>query len=206
MSDLAVVRRIVSYLASHRPVAMLSLLLLASATMAMSPDTIKAIQQQSALLAESSLSSKMNPCLLNRYCMVATTPEGRITKDSIAAGLALSFEVIDKVIEHSEGHTLPNLMKIKDAFELGRETSNAALCEKVFRCGKELNIPTESEVMARAAVPDCDALDGVCPGLSIGCGLCGGALPGVCGPLCPLAALFCGSSGYFCALGAMGKP
>lgn len=185
---------------------MISLILFASATMAMSPETIKTIQQQSALLAETSLSSRMNPCLLNRYCMVATTPEGRIPKDSIAAGLALSFEVINKVVENSAGRTLPNLMRVKTAFELGRETRNGAMCERVFRCGKELNIPTEAEVMARAAVPDCDALDGVCPGLNIGCGLCGGTLPGVCGPLCPLAALFCGSSGYFCALGKYGKP
>merc|ERR1719273_475106 len=106
----------------------------------MSPETIKTIQQQSALLAETSLSSRMNPCVINR------------------------------VVENSAGRTLPNLMRVKTAFELGRETRNGAMCERVYRCGKELNIPTEAEVMARAAVPDCDALDGVCPGLNIGCG------------------------------------
>ena len=39
-----------------------------------------------------------------------------------------------------------------------------------------------------------------CPQLSIGCSLCGAALPALCGTMCPMAGLFCGSSGYFCTL------
>ena len=33
--------------------------------------------------------------------------------------------------------------------------------------------------------------------LSIGCSLCGGHIPSLCGPMCPLAGLFCGSSGLY---------
>merc|ERR1712088_699705 len=89
-------------------------------------------------------------------------------------------------------------MMNKTAFDLGRKTKEEELCESVFPCGKEINLPTEDEVMARVAVPECSELNMVCPGLSIGCSLCGGHIPALCGPMCPLAGLFCGSSGYFC--------
>merc|ERR1712115_717993 len=125
-------------------------------------------------------------------------PKARIPVDSIASGLAMSFEVIKKALENNKGRQLPNLMKIKTAFDLGRKTKEEELCESVFPCGKEINLPTEDEIIARVAVPECSELNMVCPGLSIGCSLCGGHIPALCGPMCPLAGLFCGSSGYFC--------
>merc|ERR1712088_539077 len=158
---------------------------------------ITVIQEQTASVAEASLrlifNNSMGNCLMNKYCTVAAAPKARIPIDSIASGLSMSFEEINK------GRSLPNLMRIKTAFELGRQTQDEELCEKVFPCGVEINLPTEAEVQARIAVPDCDELGMVCPGLSIGCSLCGGHIPGLCGPMCPLAGLFCGSSGYFCA-------
>ena len=36
--------------------------------------------------------------------------------------------------------------------------------------------------------------------MSISCSLCGMFIPGLCGTVCPLAGLFCGSSGYLCQL------
>merc|ERR1712088_856302 len=120
-------------------------------------------------------------CLMNKYCTVAAAPKARIPIDSIASGLSMSFEVINKALENNKGRSLPNLMRIKTAFELGRQTQDDELCEKVFPCGVEINLPTEAEVQARIAVPDCDELGMVCPGLSIGCSLCGGHIPGLCG-------------------------
>merc|ERR1711953_1178473 len=88
--------------------------------------------------------------MMNKYCKVAAAPKARIPVDSIASGLAMSFEVIKKALENNKGRQLPNLMKIKTAFDLGRKTKEEELCESVFPCGKEINLPTEDEVMARS--------------------------------------------------------
>jgi hypothetical protein len=131
----------------------------------MTPENIQIIQEQSAMVAETSLSTTMNRCLLNKYCRVATAPTARIPADSIASGLLQSYQVVDAAIEHA-GRSLPNLLKIKSAFELGRETGSEDLCEKVFPCGREINLPTEHQVQARIAVPNCGELSMVCPGVS----------------------------------------
>merc|ERR1712018_325881 len=190
---------------SHKSETMFAFVLLlfaSSASASLDPRTITFIQEQTASVAERSLGLMFNNtignCLMNKYCTVAAAPTARIPADSIASGLSMSFEVINKALENNAGRNLPNMMRIKTAFELGRQTLDADLCEKVLPCGVEINLPTEAEVQARIAVPDCDELNMVCPGLSIGCSLCGGHIPGLCGPMCPLAGLFCGSSGYFC--------
>lgn len=134
------------------------------------PDIIKVIQEQTATVAEASLEMVVNNsignCLLNKYCMVAAAPKARIPIDSIASGLSMSYEVISKALENNKGRSLPNLMRIKTAFELGRKTQEEDLCEKVFPCGVKIDVPTEAEVQARIAVPDCDELGMVCPGVS----------------------------------------
>merc|ERR1739845_288981 len=117
------------------------------------------------------LNDTVGICMMNKYCKVAAAPKARIPVDSIASGLAMSFEVIKKALENNKGRQLPNLMKIKTAFDLGRKTKEEELCESVFPCGKEINLPTEDEVIARVAVPECSELNMVCPGLSIGCSL-----------------------------------
>ena len=152
---------------------MFTLLLLLATSVAglASPDLINVIQEQTASVAEASLvalvvNNSMGNCMLNKYCKVAAAPEARIPADSIAAGLSMSFKVIKKALENNKGRSLPNLMRIKTAFELGRKTKEDELCEQVFPCGVEINLPTEDEVQARIAVPDCDELGMVCPGVS----------------------------------------
>ena len=143
----------------------------ASASIEANPDPkmIKVIQEQTADVAERSLIILLNDtvgiCMMNKYCKVAAAPKARIPVDSIASGLAMSFEVIKKALENNKGRQLPNLMKIKTAFDLGRKTKEEELCESVFPCGKEINLPTEDEVMARVAVPECSELNMVCPGV-----------------------------------------
>ena len=146
------------------------LFLLATSVAGLTPDIITVIQEQTASVAEASLglvvNNSMGNCMLNKYCKVAAAPKARIPTDSIAAGLSMSFEVINKALENNKGRSLPNLMRIKTAFELGRKTQEDELCEQVFPCGVEINLPTEAEVQARIAVPDCDELGMVCPGVS----------------------------------------
>ena len=148
----------------------LLLVVASSASATLTPEVITVIQEQTASVAEASLNfifnNSMGNCLMNKYCTVAAAPKARIPIDSIASGLSMSFEVINKALENNKGRSLPNLMRIKTAFELGRQTQDDELCEKVFPCGVEINLPTEDEVQARIAVPDCDELGMVCPGVS----------------------------------------
>ena len=146
---------------------MLLLLLLATAAAALTPENVAEIQQQQALVAESSLKATMSQCLLHNYCKVGAAPPARIPADSIAFGLSESYKIVAKVLENNRGRILPNMQKIKTAFNLGQKTQNAALCQEVFRCAKtEVNLPTETEVAARKAVPDCGEVAMVCPGVS----------------------------------------
>ena len=146
---------------------MLLLLLLAAAAGALTPENVAEIQQQQALVAESSLGATMSQCLLHNYCKVGAAPAERIPADSIAFGLSESYKIVAKVLENNRGRILPNMQKIKTAFNLGQKTGNAGLCQEVFRCAKtEVNLPTETEVAARKAVPDCGEVGMVCPGVS----------------------------------------
>ena len=42
--------------------------------------------------------------------------------------------------------------------------------------------------------------------LAIGCNLCGMFIPGLCSATCPMAGLFCGGSGYLCAIASGENP
>ena len=44
----------------------------------------------------------------------------------------------------------------------------------------------------------CKISGALCPGITIGCALCGVFAPGTCGDTCIIAGLYCGTSGYAC--------
>ena len=44
----------------------------------------------------------------------------------------------------------------------------------------------------------CKITGALCPGITIGCALCGVFAPGTCGDTCIIAGLYCGTSGYAC--------
>ena len=52
----------------------------------------------------------------------------------------------------------------------------------------------------------CKITGALCPGITIGCALCGIFAPGTCGDTCIVAGLYCGSSGYACQYEASKKP
>jgi len=100
---------------------------------------------------------------------------------------------------------MPNMQKIKAAFELGQRTRRVNLCSEVFECANsEADIPIPNPNSRKTV--DCGGLGKVCPGLSIGCSLCGLFIPGLCGAVCPFAGIFCGSSGYLCAIASGKNP
>ena len=79
----------------------------------------------------------------------------------------------------------------------GVATKDIALCESLFPCSThaaDLDIPTHR----REGRATCKAVNAVCPGISIGCALCGGFLPGTCGDQCIIAGIYCGSSLIAC--------
>ncbi len=82
------------------------------------------------------------------------------------------------------------------------------MCEELFPCEVGASAALQEILVARN--PDdasasafqerttCAAASVVCPGLSIGCALCGAfAPPGAC-PQCVISAFYCGVSGYAC--------
>jgi len=144
---------------------MISLVLLCiGLSQAVDPENIKIIQQQSAFTAESSLNGAMNRCLLNQFCQVGTA-EGRLPKDSLATALYESYNVVNTVLEtSSRANPMPNMQKIKAAFELGQRTRRVNLCSEVFECANsEADIPIPNPNSRKTV--DCGGLGKVCPGV-----------------------------------------
>merc|ERR1712129_96890 len=73
-------------------------------------------------------------CLLNQFCQVGTA-EGRLPEDSIAKALYESYNVVNTVLQtSSRSNPMPNMQKIKSAYELGQKTRKVQLCSEVFEC------------------------------------------------------------------------
>ena len=93
--------------------------------------------------------------------------DGKIVRNSIAGALQESYNIVRTVLE-SQGTAradLPNMHKIKAAFELGRTSRKVSLCDQVFDCAtKDFDIALPDN--ARTKQVDCDGLNQVCPGVS----------------------------------------
>ena len=91
--------------------------------------------------------------------------EGKIPSNSIAEAMLESYNVVNSVLETARSE-LPNMMKIKTAFELGQSAREAKLCNQVFECATkdiDIEIPDASRTVGQV---DCGALGQVCPGVS----------------------------------------
>jgi len=146
-------------------------LLLIPMAMAVSPDNIRIIQQQSAIVADSALTQGMNRCMLNHFCAVGVNElDGEVSDRSIASALLETYNVINTVLESESVSTeLPNMRKIKSAFEVGQASKRLDLCNQVFTCAKtdiDLPLPSPRTSLGRSEV-DCSDLAQVCPGVSV---------------------------------------
>ena len=87
-------------------------------------------------------------------------------EDSLAAALFESYNVVNTVLQtSSRSSPMPNMQKIKAAFEFGMKTRKASLCADVFECAErnaDIAIPNPA---SRKSV-DCGGLGKVCPGVS----------------------------------------
>ena len=73
-------------------------------------------------------------------------------------------------------------------------------CDKLFECSSFKALEIVEDVKDKAVAPKatCNAVGKLCPGVSIGCAMCGLFLPGTCGPQCIVAGIYCGVSAYAC--------
>ena len=93
---------------------------------------------------------------------------------------------------------------------MGSSTKNGGLCDTLFSCptkslellnqvGDELNENDfENNDNLKQGRSNCIALGKLCPGISIGCSLCGMFSPGTCGEQCIVAGIYCGVSAFAC--------
>ena len=58
--------------------------------------------------------------------------------------------------------------------------------------------PMPMEAATMEGRTTCQTTGTLCPGITVGCALCGAFAPGYCGDTCIIAALYCGTSGYAC--------
>ena len=100
---------------------------------------------------------------------------------------------------------------------VGKSAGDLSLCESLFPCGvgvrhllqEALHVAggekQEGEEDVEGAVgkmTSCDVSGSLCPGIVVGCSVCAMFSPGVCDDTCLIAGLYCGTTGYACAIEA----
>ena len=92
--------------------------------------------------------------------------DGEVSDRSIASAMLETYNVINTVLESESVSTeLPNMRKIKSAFEVGQASKKLDLCNQVFACAKtDIDLPLPG--VGRSQV-DCSDLGQVCPGVSV---------------------------------------
>ena len=92
------------------------------------------------------------------------------------------------------------------SYQLGKSTKDENFCDSLFTCptpstellsqvGKEASVEDFEKAESRS---NCIASKKLCPGISIGCSLCGLFSPGTCGDQCIVAGVYCGVSAFAC--------
>ena len=91
-----------------------------------------------------------------------------------------------EVINNQEQFTI--MQSLVAAYEVGYEVRNVSLCHRLFPC-----LPSKNDNNNNAEVRvNCPNMAHLCPGYSIGCGLCATFLPETCVMVCPFVGLYCG--------------
>jgi len=175
------------------------------------------IRIQSARVAEMSLAAKPieeMQCFKRTVCLVGATTSLKEESDSnirvgksepmtLAKGVEHFKDMLESMkdtITRNPGTNMeefPIIQQILGSHEAGIATKDVELCETLFPCSShasDLDIPTHR----REGRATCKAINAVCPGISIGCALCAGFLPGQCGNQCIIAGIYCGSSLIAC--------
>ena len=167
---------------------------------------LQAIRINSAQMAENNLRNHKDDCFLRTMCAVGTSDEN-IPEMTIGSGIQNFRSILDKVVKDIKvaglnPETFPSINRALASHTLGRNTKDLSICDRIFPCAsgksaKDLLDRAVSGVL-RESRATCQAAGSFCPGISIGCALCGMFSPGTCGNQCVIAGLYCGVSAYAC--------
>lgn len=177
------------------------------------------IRLQSARVAEMTLAAKSIEemrCFQRSVCIVGATIPTKETTDetrtpmvgksrpiTLAKGIEQFRKMLELMTDTIKGtpttsmKDFPVIQQVLGSHTAGASTKDISLCETLFPCSahaSDLDIPTHR----REGRATCKAINTVCPGISIGCALCAGFLPGQCGDQCIIAGIYCGSSLIAC--------
>ena len=188
--------------------------------MGSSGTVFKTIKVQSAQLAESNLLAREDgECLRRALCAMGTTRD--ITewpRLSLGKGLEHLLVVLTDMVgelqavdENAESN-YPKIHQAAASYQVGLTAKDPVLCNTLFACSTSAmellaeikvepvasDFEEEAELAFSQPKATCSAAGKLCPGISIGCALCGLFSPGTCGDQCIVAGVYCGVSGYAC--------
>ncbi|CAB4070189.1 unnamed protein product [Lepeophtheirus salmonis] len=164
---------------------------------------LQEIRLNSVRMAEANLHNE-NLCFFRTMCAVGT--QRTVPIMTLAAGIVGFRKILDKVMDDIRDsgineYNFPSIYRAVASYEVGISTKNLDLCEKLFPC-----IQTATHLLNEAVTvkhrnsrATCNAVGSLCPGVSIGCALCGVFAPGTCGQQCIVGGIYCGVSSYSCS-------
>jgi len=158
---------------------------------------------EAVVIAERNFARQMDSCFENTFCELAaaktaTVSEGNdLDVDASKTGTAVEYtiEMLRAMLDEigpSSHHQFPSVRRIVAAYTVGAGVAEGAsgdICQWLFPC-------IQSETEGRSP---CSVTSKICPGIAIGCGLCAIMQIDSCPFICPISAVYCGSSGYVCA-------
>lgn len=149
-------------------------------------------REQSTKMAEKYLGSYDVSCIQRSFCEIALIGENNEDLQLYKAA-EQSIGLIKNILEELNPEKeldVPNMEGLVAAFEVGKKGQNLEFCRALFQC-VEPTFSAESRIT-------CPNTSKMCPAYSITCSLCGMFLPGVCGTVCPVIGIYCGTAGYSC--------
>ena len=173
---------------------------------------------QSAHLAESNLLAKEEgECLRRALCALGTARDiTQWPRLSLGKGLEHLVGVLTDMVgelQSVDDQAKSNYPKIHQAvasYQVGLTAKDPVLCDTLFACPTpamallaeikdepQASDFDEPEIVFSQPRATCQAAGKLCPGISIGCALCGLFSPGTCGDQCIVAGLYCGGSGHY---------
>jgi len=164
---------------------------------------VRHAQTQSVIMAEQYLSNfgsnKDQTCTQRSFCDIATNDDLR-SETSIAAAEAI--RMMEKMLNFAGKESsryvtrqkYPHISQLVASYTVGKSTQDRSLCASLFPCNDGIIQDVEARQFS------CKQIGKICPGVSLSCGLCAVLSPESCGAVCPVAAIFCGTSGYACSI------
>lgn len=152
-------------------------------------------RQQAVYMAERLLSKDIDVCMQREFCKFGTHNEEESTDETEAA--RNTIEMMKTMLDEfgdDDTQKFPNIRQLVASFGVGQQTESVQMCKWLFPC--DTPIEATSVVRGRST---CKAASKICPGISITCGLCSILSPHTCAAVCPVTAIYCGTSGYVCA-------